>query len=40
VPTYQVMNRGDQREDVFRDDEDHQRFLMSWRGGPRGTVAK
>src|SRR6478672_3611358 len=24
---YHVMNRGDQREDIFRDDEDRQRFL-------------
>ena len=23
---YHVMNRGDQREDIFRDDEDRQRF--------------
>ena len=25
----QVMNRGDQREDIFKDDEDHQRFLFT-----------
>lgn len=24
---YHVMNRGDRREDIFRDDEDRQRFL-------------
>ena len=26
---YHVMNRGDQREDIFRDDEDRQRFLCT-----------
>ena len=26
---YHVMNRGDQREDIFRDDQDRQRFLAS-----------
>ena len=26
---YHVMNRGDQREDIFRDDEDRQRFLST-----------
>lgn len=26
---YHVMNRGDQREDIFRDDEDRQRFLAT-----------
>ena len=24
-----VMNRGDQREDIFRDDEDRQKFLAT-----------
>jgi len=24
---YHVMNRGDQREDIFRDDHDRQKFL-------------
>jgi putative transposase len=24
---YHVMSRGDQREDIFRDDHDHQKFL-------------
>jgi hypothetical protein len=24
---YHVMNRGDQREDIFRDDQDRQKFL-------------
>jgi REP element-mobilizing transposase RayT len=27
--TYHVMNCGDQREDIFRDDEDRQRFLST-----------
>ena len=26
---YHVMNRGDQLEDVFRDDEDRQKFLST-----------
>jgi hypothetical protein len=26
---YHVMNRGDQREDIFRDDHDHQKFLAT-----------
>jgi REP element-mobilizing transposase RayT len=26
---YHVMNLGDQREDIFRDDEDRQRFLLT-----------
>ena len=26
---YHVMNRGDQREDIFQDDEDRQRFLST-----------
>ena len=26
---YHVMNRGDQREDIFRDDEDRQKFLFT-----------
>ena len=26
---YHVINRGDQREDIFRDDEDRQRFLLT-----------
>ena len=26
---YHVMNRGDQREDVFREDEDRQRFVAT-----------
>src|SRR5450759_2140293 len=26
---YHVMNRGDQREDIFRDDQDRQRFLCT-----------
>ena len=26
---YHVMSRGDQREDIFRDDEDRQRFLSA-----------
>jgi hypothetical protein len=26
---YHVMNRGDQREDIFKDDEDRQRFLST-----------
>ena len=26
---YHVMNRGDQREDIFRDDEDRHRFLST-----------
>ena len=26
---YHVMNRGDHREAIFRDDEDHQRFLAT-----------
>ena len=28
---YHVMNRGDQREDIFRDDEDRQKFLTTLR---------
>jgi putative transposase len=27
--TYHVMNRGDRREAIFRDDEDCQRFLWT-----------
>jgi REP element-mobilizing transposase RayT len=26
---YHVMNRGDQREDIFRDDQDRQNFLST-----------
>ena len=26
---YHVLNRGDQREDIFRDDEDRQKFLST-----------
>jgi REP element-mobilizing transposase RayT len=26
---YHVMNRGDQREDIFRDDEDREKFLST-----------
>jgi REP element-mobilizing transposase RayT len=26
---YHVMNRGDQREDIFRDDHDRQKFLTT-----------
>ena len=26
---YHVMSRGDQREDIFRDDEDRQKFLTT-----------
>ena len=26
---YHVMNRGDQREDIFRDDQDRQKFLAT-----------
>ena len=26
---YHVMNRGDQREDIFQDDEDRQKFLAT-----------
>jgi len=26
---YHVMNRGDQREDIFKDDEDRQRFVST-----------
>jgi hypothetical protein len=26
---YHVMNRGDQREDIFRDDEDREKFLIT-----------
>jgi hypothetical protein len=26
---YHVMNRGDQREDIFRDDHDRQKFLAT-----------
>ena len=26
---YHVMNRGDQREDIFRDDQDRQKFLTT-----------
>jgi len=26
---YHVMNRGDRREDIFRDDEDRRRFLVA-----------
>ena len=26
---YHVMNRGDRREDIFKDDEDRQRFLST-----------
>jgi len=29
---YHVMNRGDQREDIFRDDEDRQEFLSTLGG--------
>ena len=28
-PIYHVMNRGDQREDIFKDDEDRCRFLAT-----------
>ena len=28
---YHVMNRGDQREDIFRDDHDRQKFLAALR---------
>ena len=27
---YHVMNRGDQRENIFRDDQDRQRFLSDY----------
>jgi hypothetical protein len=38
---YHVMNRGDQREDIFRDDEDRQRFLstMGEKGVPKDSEA-
>ena len=26
---YHVMNRGDQREDIFRDDQDRQKFVST-----------
>jgi REP element-mobilizing transposase RayT len=26
---YHVMNRGDQREDIFRDDQDRQKFVAT-----------
>jgi REP element-mobilizing transposase RayT len=26
---YHVMNRGDQREDIFRDDDDREKFLCT-----------
>jgi hypothetical protein len=26
---YHVMNRGDHRENIFKDDEDHRRFLST-----------
>jgi hypothetical protein len=26
---HHVMNRGDQREDIFRDDEDRQKFMLT-----------
>ena len=26
---YYVMNRGDQRKDIFKDDEDHQKFMAT-----------
>jgi hypothetical protein len=42
---YHVMNRGDQREDIFRDDQDRQKFLstltraaLSTRGAPKTKV--
>ncbi|MEI6784772.1 MAG: hypothetical protein WCQ21_28080 [Verrucomicrobiota bacterium] len=33
---YPVMYRGDQRADIFRDDEDCQKFLSTLGGGPCG----
>jgi hypothetical protein len=30
--TYHVMNRGDQREDIFRDDDDRRRLLSTLEG--------
>ena len=36
---YHVMNRGDQREDSFRDDEDRQRFLSTLGEAYGQTVA-
>jgi hypothetical protein len=26
---YRVMNRGDEREDIFRDDQDRQKFVST-----------
>jgi hypothetical protein len=32
---YHVMNRGDRREPIFRDDPDRKRFLETLGGAPR-----
>jgi REP element-mobilizing transposase RayT len=44
---YHVMNRGDEREDIFRDDDDREKFLCTrgeacakscWRRWPTTTL--
>ena len=30
---YHVMNRGDRREPIFRDDEDRRQFITTWGEG-------
>ncbi len=35
---YHVMNRGDRREPIFRDDEDRKLFLVADRGWKREGV--
>ena len=34
---YHVMNRGDQREDIFRDDDDRRKFLLTRKEGCQKT---
>ena len=38
---YHVINRGDQREDIFRDDQDRQKFLstLGEKGIPKDSEA-
>jgi len=37
---YHVMNRGDQREDIFRDDEDRTRFLATLSDPGKVAIAR
>jgi hypothetical protein len=35
---HHIMNRGDQREDIFRDDDDRHRFGAARRGNRRTVI--